>query len=158
MSTTDADKVSTLVLPESLARQIEREGESGYPNEICGMLIGRDIRCAEGIDRTRRVVDRLEPGRNVFEAGEQYHRFSIDPRDQLRAERAAEKQGQMVLGYYHSHPDHPARPSEYDREHAWPFYSYVIVEIAKGRAADMTSWVLNDETKQFERQEIVRET
>jgi proteasome lid subunit RPN8/RPN11 len=158
VSTTDADKVSTLVLPESLARQIEREGESGYPNEICGMLIGRDIRCAEGIDRTRRVVDRLEPGRNVFEAGEQYHRFSIDPRDQLRAERAAEKQGQMVLGYYHSHPDHPARPSEYDREHAWPFYSYVIVEIAKGRAADMTSWVLNDETKQFERQEIVRET
>ena len=158
MSTTDADKVSTLVLPESLARQIEREGESGYPNEICGMLIGRDIRCAEGIDRTRRVVDRLEPGRNVFEAGEQYHRFSIDPRDQLRAERAAEKQGQMVLGYYHSHPDHPARPSEYDREHAWPFYSYVIVEIAKGRAADTTSWVLNDETKQFERQEIVRET
>jgi proteasome lid subunit RPN8/RPN11 len=158
VSTTDADKVSTLVLPESLARQIEREGESGYPNEICGMLIGRDIRCAEGIDRTRRVVDRLEPGRNVFEAGEQYHRFSIEPRDQLRAERAAEKQGQMVLGYYHSHPDHPARPSEYDREHAWPFYSYVIVEIAKGRAADMTSWVLNDETKQFERQEIVRET
>jgi proteasome lid subunit RPN8/RPN11 len=158
VSTTEADKVSTLVLPESLARQIEREGESGYPNEICGMLIGRDIRCAEGIDRTRRVVDRLEPGRNVFEAGEQYHRFSIDPRDQLRAERAAEKQGQMVLGYYHSHPDHPARPSEYDREHAWPFYSYVIVEIAKGRAADMTSWVLNDETKQFERQEIVRET
>jgi proteasome lid subunit RPN8/RPN11 len=158
VSTTDADKVSTLVLPESLARQIEREGESGYPNEICGMLIGRDIRCAEGIDRTRRVVDRLEPGRNVFEAGEQYHRFSIDPRDQLRAERAAEKQGQMVLGYYHSHPDHPARPSEYDREHAWPFYSYVIVEIAKGRAADMTSWVLNDETKQLERQEIVRET
>ena len=154
MSTTDADKVSTLVLPESLARQIEREGESGYPNEICGMLIGRDIRCAEGIDRTRRVVDRLEPGRNVFEAGEQYHRFSIDPRDQLRAERDAEKQDQMVLGYYHSHPDHPARPSEYDREHAWPFYSYVIVEIAKGKAADMTSWVLNDETKQFERQEI----
>jgi len=158
VSTTDADKVSTLVLPESLARQIEREGESGYPNEICGMLIGRDIRCAEGIDRTRRVVDRLEPGRNVFEAGEQYHRFSIDPRDQLRAERAAEKQGQMVLGYYHSHPDHPARPSEYDREHAWPFYSYVIVAIEKGRPADMTSWVLNDATEQFDKQEVTSDT
>lgn len=158
MSTTDADKVSALVLPESLARQIEREGAFGYPNEICGMLIGRDIRCAEGIDPTRRIVDRLEPGRNVFEAGEQYHRFSIDPLDQLKAERAAERQGQMVLGYYHSHPDHPARPSEYDREHAWPFYSYVIVAIAKGRAADMTSWVLNDENKQFEQQEIERKT
>jgi proteasome lid subunit RPN8/RPN11 len=152
VSTTEINSVSPLVLPEVLARQIEREGEAGHPNEICGMLIGRDVTGPGGAKQ--RLIDRLEAGRNVFEPGEQYHRFSIDPRDQLRAERDAEKRGQMVLGYYHSHPDHPARPSEYDREHAWPFYSYVIVEIAKGKAADMTSWVLNDETKQFERQEI----
>jgi proteasome lid subunit RPN8/RPN11 len=156
VSTTTPHNSIRLVLPESLARQIEREGESGYPNEICGMLIGRDVTGPDG--RPRRMVDRLEPGRNVFEAGEQYHRFSIDPRDQLKAERAAEQQGRMVLGYYHSHPDHLARPSEYDREHAWPFYSYAIVEIAKGKAADLTSWVLNDETKQFERQLIERTT
>jgi len=152
VSTTAPYNATPLVLPESLARQIEREGESGYPNEICGMLIGRDVTGPGGTPR--RIVDRLEPGRNVFEAGEQYHRFSIDPRDQLRVEREAEQQGRMVLGYYHSHPDHPARPSEYDREHAWAFYSYVIVAIAKAKAADMTSWVLNDEIRQFERQEI----
>src|SRR6187551_2977568 len=122
------------MLPDALARQIEAEGEAGYPNEICGMLIGRDVR--DG-NVTRRLVERLVPGRNVFEADEQYHRFSIDPRQQMKAEREAEAEGKVVLGFYHSHPDHPARPSEYDREHAWPFYSYVIVAVESGRPAGM---------------------
>src|SRR5205823_8239439 len=118
-----------------------------FPKECCGILIGRDM-------NGRRVVERLEPGRNAFESDEQYHRFSIDPLAQLKAEREAEKEGKAVLGFYHSHPDHPARPSEYDREHGWPFYSYVIVSVMAGKPADMTSWVLNDRTNQFERQEI----
>jgi proteasome lid subunit RPN8/RPN11 len=154
VSQNHSNNPAPLVLPPDLYRQIEAEGEAGYPNEVCGMLIGRDV---PGPTGPRRVVDRLEPGRNVFEADEQYHRFSIDPKDQLKAERAAEQEGRAVLGYYHSHPDHPARPSEYDRQHAWPFYSYVIVAIANGKAADMTSWVLNETTEQFEKQEIVRE-
>src|SRR5215217_3195918 len=144
--------VAPLILPSALRRRIEEEGAAAYPNECCGILVGRDTNDASG--NTRRVVDRLEPGKNVFAADEQYHRFSIDPLAQLRAEKAAEAEGKGVLGYYHSHPDHPARPSEYDREHAWPFYSYVIVAIAKGKPADMTSWVLDDKTQQFQRQEI----
>ena len=60
-----------------------------------------------------------------------------------------------MLGFYHSHPDHPARPSEYDREHGWPFYSYIIVSIAKGVPVDMTSWVLDEQTETFSRQDIV---
>ena len=140
-----------LILPDPLRRQIESEGAAAYPNECCGILIGRDVQAG---GTTRRVVDRLEPGTNVFEADEQYHRFSIDPRQQMRAERAAEPEGRIVLGFYHSHPDHPARPSEYDREHAWPFYSYVIVAIANGKAADMTSWVLDEQSKQFQTQAI----
>ena len=148
--------VPTLVLPPALFRQIEAEGEAGYPNEICGMMFGREVRDATDPagGRARRSVERLVVGKNVFEADEQYHRFSIDPREQMRAERQMEKEGLALLGYYHSHPDHPARPSEYDREHAWEFYSYVIVAVAKGKAADMTSWVLDGETKQFARQEI----
>ena len=142
-----------LIFPPALHRQIESEGEAGYPNEICGILIGRDVTTPDGV--RRRVVERLEPGKNVFAADEQYHRFSIDPLAQLKAERAAERDGLAVLGYYHSHPDHPARPSEYDRDHAWEFYSYVIVAIAKGKAVDMTSWVLDGATRQFARQEIV---
>jgi proteasome lid subunit RPN8/RPN11 len=148
------DAVPPLVLTDALRRRIEAEGAAAYPNECCGILVGREIKGAPGT--TLRMIDRLEPGQNVFAADERYHRFSIDPRAQLRAEKAAEAEGKLVLGYYHSHPDHPARPSEYDREHAWPFYSYVIVSVAKGKPGDMTSWVLDDATKQFRRQEIQR--
>jgi proteasome lid subunit RPN8/RPN11 len=135
-----------------LRAQIESEGVAAYPNECCGILIGRDV-VQNGL--SQRIVIRLEPGSNTFEAAEQYHRFSIDPAQQLRAEKSAEKESLAVLGYYHSHPDHPARPSEYDRQHAWPFYSYVIVAIAKGVPVDMTSWVLDDQTEMFSEQEIV---
>ena len=146
--------MNPLVLPPTLRKQIEAEGSSAFPNECCGILIGRDVKGPSGIER---LVERLLPGNNVFEAEEQYHRFSIDPRLQLQAEREAEAEGRMVLGFYHSHPNHPARPSEYDREHGWPFYSYVIVSIMDGKPADMTSWVLNDQTEQFDKQDIVEE-
>jgi len=140
-----------LILKTELRRQIETEGSSAFPNECCGILVGRDVKDERG---ERRVVERLVAGQNVFEADEQYHRFSIDPRIQLQAEREAAKEGKVVLGFYHSHPNHPARPSEYDREHGWPFYSYVIVSIMDGKPADMTSWVLSAETEQFEKQGI----
>jgi proteasome lid subunit RPN8/RPN11 len=140
-----------LVIPAALRRRIESEGAAAYPNECCGILVGRDV-------GGRRMVERLVPGRNAFEADEQYHRFSIDPRQQMKAEREAEAEGKVVLGFYHSHPDHPARPSEYDREHAWPFYSYVIVAVANGAPADMTSWVLDSQTNQFLAQTIGGET
>jgi proteasome lid subunit RPN8/RPN11 len=145
--------VSPLILPQPLHRQIESEGEAGYPNEICGMIFGRDVN--DGGEK-RRLTVKLVPGKNVFEADEQYHRFSIDPLQQLKAERAAEKEGLILLGYYHSHPDAPARPSQYDLDHAWEVYSYVIVSIAKGKAVDMTGWVLKveGEKREFERQEI----
>jgi proteasome lid subunit RPN8/RPN11 len=140
-----------LELPATLKVQIEAEGSAAFPSECCGIILGRDIR--DG-DNPRRVVERLMPGQNVFEPDERYHRFSIDPRLQMQAEREAEKAGQTVLGFYHSHPNHPARPSEYDREHAWPFYSYLIISILDGKPDVMTSWVLNDTTNQFEEQPI----
>lgn len=154
MSETAAGKnVSDLILPDALRAQIEREGVAAYPNECCGFLIGRDVK-ENGV--LVRHIDRLEAGTNAFESAEQYHRFSIDPKQQLIAEKNAEKEGKMVLGYYHSHPDHPARPSEYDRQHAWPFYSYIIVAIEKARPAAMTSWVLDEVTEMFSEQAIVR--
>jgi proteasome lid subunit RPN8/RPN11 len=102
-------------------------------------------------------VERLEPVTNSYAADEQYHRFSISPQDLMRAEKSAAEVGQLVLGFYHSHPDHPARPSETDRHAAWPFYSYVIVSIAKGQPLDMTCWVLDEATETFARQDIVDE-
>lgn len=143
-----------LILSDVLRRRIEAEGALAFPNECCGMLIGREL---GGGANGPRIVEQLEAGRNAFEADEQYHRFSIDPLQQLKAERAAEKQGMKLLGFYHSHPDHPARPSEYDREHAWETFSYVIVSILSGKPADLTSWMLDAATKSFARQEVAGE-
>src|SRR5204862_3517920 len=106
-------------------------------NECGGILIGRDD-AADG-----RVIERIVPMKNVFDPGEQYHRFTIDPMALARADESAAAEGRAVVGFYHSHPDHPARPSEYDRTHVppWSFYSHVIVAIEKGPPAVMTCCV-----------------
>ncbi|HEX3355809.1 MAG TPA: M67 family metallopeptidase [Tepidisphaeraceae bacterium] len=140
--------MSALHLRPEFVKQIEVEGSAAYPNECCGIMFGTD-------SGGKRIVQQLMPVKNDFESGEQYHRFSISPKQLMDAEKFASDTKQMVLGFYHSHPDHPARPSEYDREHAWPFYSYVIVAISKGEPVDMTSWLLQEETETFSRQEIV---
>ena len=146
--------MNPLLLKPADARQIEEEGAQTYPNECCGILIGRDVSDGTCV---RRVVERLVPMQNVFDPQQQRRRFAVDPLALMKAEKAAADDGLIVLGFYHSHPDHPARPSEYDREHAWPFYSYLIVSVAQGKPVDMTSWVLDDQTQTFSRQDIVEE-
>lgn len=146
-TTNPKSSVLNLVLPALLARQIEAQGQSAYPNECCGIMYGQDRQ--EG-----RVVQQIEAAANVFDQTERHHRFSISPQQLMQAEKTAADLGLLVVGFYHSHPDHPASPSEYDRQHAWPFYSYVIVSVAQGQAVDMTSWVLDEEAGIFVRQEI----
>jgi proteasome lid subunit RPN8/RPN11 len=141
----------SLVLTADQISQIQQEGCQAYPNECCGAMLGKDV--VEG-EETRRTVQRLEPLRNAFVDSEQFHRFSLDARDLMRLEKMAGEAGLYVLGFYHSHPDHPARPSEYDRQHAWPFYSYVIVAIEKRKPVDLTSWQLDEATEQFRKEEI----
>jgi proteasome lid subunit RPN8/RPN11 len=77
------------------------------------------------------------------------NRFSITSEDVRLAEKEAVAKGWELIGWYHSHPDHPARPSEYDRDHAWPWYSYIIVSVLNGAPQDMTSWRLNDDRQEF---------
>jgi proteasome lid subunit RPN8/RPN11 len=129
-----------------------------YPNECCGILLGK----AKGVEkevhevvplknlrldsaRAQELLPLESPGRES-----ERNRFLIDPLEQLRVEKSARARNLDVLGYYHSHPDHPARPSEYDREHAWPWYSYIIVSVQKGEPKDMTSWVLSDDRSRFD--------
>jgi proteasome lid subunit RPN8/RPN11 len=140
----------SLILTAEQATQIESEGVAAYPNECCGAMLGKD---APGGSR---IVNRLEKLTNSFAAGEQYHRFSLDPRELMQLEKRAAEAGLAVLGFYHSHPDHPARPSETDRQNAWPFYSYVIVSIAKREPVDLTSWRLDEVTEQFKPEKIER--
>jgi len=145
--------MSLLLTPEQIS-QIEREGAAAYPNECCGAMLGKDARDGSAV---RRIVHRLEPMHNSFAADEKYHRFSLDPRELMQLEKRIEGSGLAVLGFYHSHPDHPARPSDTDRQNAWPFYSYVIVAIAKRQPVDLTSWQLDESTEQFEPEEILRQ-
>ncbi|MDR0878627.1 MAG: M67 family metallopeptidase [Treponema sp.] len=144
-----------ILLPPEWDDAIRREGEKAYPNECCGVLLG--ALCHEKISdtETRRVkVENILPIGNKREEAEQYHRFEIQPEDFMRAEKEARAQGRDVLGFYHSHPDHPARPSGFDQDHALPFYSYIIVAVEKGKAAALTSWELTTDRTQFLEEEI----
>jgi proteasome lid subunit RPN8/RPN11 len=136
-----------IALRAGAERRIRGEGERAYPHECCGFVLGR----MEGEEKRADSILAVE---NRREAGEQYHRFVMGPEDFMGAEREARRQKKDILGIYHSHPDHPARPSDYDREQALPFYSYLIVSVAGGRAGELTSWVLPDNREQFLEEEL----
>ncbi|MEO7985715.1 MAG: M67 family metallopeptidase [Gemmatimonadales bacterium] len=127
----------TIRLSESLAGEIRRHGEAAYPAECCGVLAGRI-----GAGDSKEVV-RLEPA--VNRRTDDPHRYLIAPEDLRRLEVRLGADGLDIVGYYHSHPDHPAAPSAFDADHAWPWYSYIIVRIDGGRGADLASWVLDDD-------------
>lgn len=125
-----------------LAEKIRQHGIETYPHECCGALLGKDQN-GEG----REIVAVLKLANQRDDSPR--NRFSVAPRDVIDADKAAQANGLEVVGWYHSHPDHPAKPSQYDREHAWPWYSYVILKVEKGAAREMTSWRLNEDRKEY---------
>jgi proteasome lid subunit RPN8/RPN11 len=137
-----------------LTERIRAHGAETYPHECCGALLGRDSGLVLGGDAGK---DLQTPSREILQLfplvnrrdDSPRNRFSVSAEDVLAAEKAAHDQGLEVVGWYHSHPDHPARPSEYDRDHAWPWYSYIIVSVQNGAPQDMTSWRLSDDRKEF---------
>ena len=144
----------TLWISGHLAEKIRAHGQETYPHECCGALLGRDADAAAGTDSEK---DAIAPEREILSLfplvnrrdDSPRNRFSVTSEDVLAAERAAREQGLEVVGWYHSHPDHPARPSQYDRDHAWPWYSYIIVSVQSGAPQEMTSWRLNDDRQEF---------
>ena len=135
------------------ARDLETAGQHAaatYPDECCGVLIGRILE-----DST--VVERLLSADNERDDS-RHNRYLINPETVLAAHKEARALGLDVVGYYHSHPDHPARPSEFDREHAWPGVSYLIVSVEKGSVADARSWRLTDDREKFDEEAIEKET
>jgi proteasome lid subunit RPN8/RPN11 len=131
-----------LILPPHIVEAINAHGTDTYPNECCGALIGRDG-----------VVSETLALPNTTEEGPR-RRFLVRPVDYRAAEARASEVGQDLLGFYHSHPDHPARPSQYDLDHAWPFFSYVIVSVLNGAPADLRSWRLREDRTQFDEEAI----
>jgi proteasome lid subunit RPN8/RPN11 len=136
-----------LWLGQELADRIGKHGAETYPHECCGALLGHDTS-----DEIREVRE-LFPLINRRDDSPR-NRFSVTAEDVRDAEKAARGAGLDVVGWYHSHPDHPARPSEFDRDHAWPWYSYVIVSVQDGVPMDMTSWRLNDDRAAYTPEEI----
>ena len=144
-----------LCMSRDLAAGIRRHGAETFPYECCGALLGRDSASNEKVSApdeslvgTPREVLGLFPLVNRRDDSPR-NRFAVTADDVRYAEKAAREHGLEVIGWYHSHPDHPARPSDFDREHAWPWYSYVIVSVMNGEPADMTSWRLNDDRQNY---------
>lgn len=145
-----------------MLENIRQHGARDYPDECCGMILGssdgdakvaREVVALRNLRREHGVAQAILPLADSAHETER-NRFLIDPRDQLRVEKDARARGLEVLGYYHSHPDHPARPSKYDCEHAWPWYSYVIISVFGGVPRDITAWVLSEDRAVFHAEQL----
>ena len=132
----------TLTLEAGVADAIRAHGRETFPHECCGALLGADG-----------VVGAAVPLPNTTEEGPR-RRFLVRPGDYQQAEKAATAAGRDLLGFYHSHPDHPAEPSQYDLDHAWPSFSYVIVSVMAGEPADLRSWTLREDRSAFEEESL----
>lgn len=137
----------SITLTADQVRAIEVHGEETFPNECCGFMLGT----SEGDDKT--IVE-LMRAYNEREEEAKYNRFLITPEAYMRGEKHARAKGLDIMGFYHSHPSAPARPSQYDLDHAWPWMSYVIVSIMEAKADAMTSWVLRDDRSAFDEETI----
>jgi proteasome lid subunit RPN8/RPN11 len=122
---------------------IRTHGQDAYPDECCGALIGRAGRVTEAFALPNTTAE--GPRR----------RFLVRPDDYRFAEQHAAAADGELLGFYHSHPDHPAEPSQYDLDHAWPFLSYVILSVSSGEPRQMRSWRLREDRSQFDEESLV---
>ena len=129
--------------------QMRAHGEHDYPYECCGMMLGRH----DG-ERHKSVVETY-PISNAREESAKRNRFLIRPEELMRGEKFARDKGLDVVGFYHSHPDDVAVPSQYDLEHAWPTYSYIVMSVEKGRAVDLRSWEMEADRSRFNEEEII---
>ena len=131
-----------LRLGSGVLEAIQQHGRETYPHECCGALIGRDGEVASTVALP-----------NITDEGPR-RRFRVSDADYMKVEHAASAANADLLGFYHSHPDHPARPSQYDLDHALPFFSYVIVSVASGTPGDVRSWKLRDDRSAFDEEPL----
>jgi proteasome lid subunit RPN8/RPN11 len=134
----------------SVGNKIRKHGEADYPNECCGFLLGK-------IENNTRIVNHTKPAVNSREKENRYNRYYISPEEYRRIERQARDENLEVIGIYHSHPDAEAQPSKFDLDNSWPFYSYVILSVKKGKPGVMTSWRLKDDRSAFNEEELIEE-
>ena len=134
-------------LPANLLEAIRSHGREAYPEECCGALIGQRQDGAVSVVRVERLPNARE--------GDRRRRYVIAPEDYVRVEESADREGLSLVGFYHSHPDHPAVPSEYDREHALPFFHYLVLAVAGGQPGEAAAWILEENRNVFAKEELV---
>ena len=132
----------SLYLPEHIYQQVTLHLTSAYPNEGAGFLIGKIV----DDQRSACMILALE---NEWETNETHKRYKIKANTYLEAESTAEKNGLEIIGVFHSHPNHPAKPSQDDRELALPWWSYLIISIQQKRVDHSRSWVLSENRDHF---------
>ena len=137
----------TLIIPQSVLDRIHQHGEQTYPEEGAGLLLGE-------IKGQEHQVSEILPLDNVREAGARHNRYQLSPQDYLMGEEEADRLGLEMVGVFHSHPDHPNLPSEFDRQWAWPNFSYLITSVVEGNAVDSRSWRLNEDRASFSEEEL----
>jgi proteasome lid subunit RPN8/RPN11 len=138
-------------LTDEQLSEIRRHGERDYPFECCGLMLGR-------FENGNKAVAETYPISNAREEEAKRNRFLIRPQELMHGEKYAREKGLDVVGFYHSHPDDRAVPSQYDLEHAWPTYSYIVVAVDKGNAADLKSWEMESDRSRFNEEEILSGT
>lgn len=136
-------------MPESAIEAIRSHGRESYRDEACGAMLGR-------VHGDTREVVRVAPLGNARD-DQRHRRFVVTARDYREAEAEAARNGLTLLGFYHSHPDHPAYPSAYDLEHAFPFFSYVILSVEDAEPKEMRSFVLADDRRAFLEENLEKE-
>ena len=129
--------------------EIAAHGERDYPFECCGLLLGRFAE--NGV----KVLDEIYAISNAREEAAKRNRFLIRPAELLQGEQYAAAKSLDIIGFYHSYPDHPAVPSQYDLEHAWPTYSYIVVAVREGQAEALRSWEMETDRSRFNEEEIL---
>ena len=135
-------------IPHHLLKEIHSQGENAYPEEGAGLLLGYE---KDGV----RFVQSLLKLENAREDTARHNRYLITAANMLQGEKEAEQLGQIIIGIFHSHPDHPNLPSEFDREWAIPWYSYLITSIDNGQAVESKSWRLLDDRSGFSPEDII---
>lgn len=131
----------SVALPPEQVEQMQRHAQATYPQECCGFLVGT----TEGVART---IRRTIPASNQV-AAEKERRYIIPPAEFIAMERALEGTEEEVVGFYHSHPDHPARPSEFDRDHAWPWYTYIVLAVDRSGPGSWGAFELDPDSLLF---------
>jgi proteasome lid subunit RPN8/RPN11 len=138
--------VADVALSAEARARIEHHAAETYPHECCGGLYGA---VADGVFT---VVEAVAFPNTTSEGPRR--RFLIQPSDYRAAEAHARTTGQALIGFYHSHPDHPARPSQYDLDHAWPNLLYTITSVREGQVELTTAWQLREDRSGFDERSI----